>query len=83
MSPLRNAKTYRRVIGTLALRDPNRGGEAYLPETVVLKLNGGLGTSMGLDKAKSLLPVKGDDSFLDLTAKQVFYSWHTAVSLLL
>ncbi|CAM9339998.1 unnamed protein product, partial [Ectocarpus sp. 8 AP-2014] len=47
------------------------GGEAYLPETVVLKLNGGLGTSMGLDKAKSLLPVKGDDSFLDLTAKQV------------
>lgn len=50
-----------------------RGGEAFLPETVVLKLNGGLGTSMGLDKAKSLLPVKGDDSFLDLTAKQVRY----------
>ena len=49
----------------------------------MLKLNGGLGTSMGLDKAKSLLPVKGDDSFLDLTAKQVFYSWHAAVSLLL
>lgn len=48
-----------------------RGGEKYLMETVVLKLNGGLGTSMGLDKAKSLLPVKGDDSFLDLTAKQV------------
>lgn len=47
------------------------GGEKYLPETVVLKLNGGLGTSMGLDKAKSLLPVKGEDSFLDLTAKQV------------
>nr|AIQ80989.1 UDP-glucose pyrophosphorylase/phosphoglucomutase [Saccharina japonica] len=48
-----------------------QGGEKYLPQTVVLKLNGGLGTSMGLDKAKSLLPVKGDDSFLDLTAKQV------------
>lgn len=42
-----------------------------LAETVVLKLNGGLGTGMGLDKAKSLLPVKGDDTFLDLTAKQV------------
>jgi hypothetical protein len=40
-------------------------------ETVVLKLNGGLGTSMGLDKAKSLLTVKGKDTFLDLTAKQV------------
>jgi UDP-N-acetylglucosamine pyrophosphorylase len=44
---------------------------ALLKETVVLKLNGGLGTGMGLDKAKSLLKVKGDDTFLDLTAKQV------------
>ncbi|CAB9504174.1 Phosphoglucomutase-like protein 5 [Seminavis robusta] len=42
-----------------------------LANTVVLKLNGGLGTGMGLDKAKSLLKVKGDDTFLDLTAKQV------------
>ncbi len=42
-----------------------------LKETVVLKLNGGLGTSMGLDKAKSLLTVKGKDTFLDLMAKQV------------
>jgi UDP-N-acetylglucosamine pyrophosphorylase len=42
-----------------------------LKETVVLKLNGGLGTGMGLDKAKSLLKVKGDDTFLDFTAKQV------------
>lgn len=45
--------------------------KAYLAETVVCKLNGGLGTGMGLDKAKSLLKVKGDDTFLDLTAKQV------------
>jgi UDP-N-acetylglucosamine pyrophosphorylase len=37
----------------------------------VLKLNGGLGTGMGLDFAKSLLKVKGNDTFLDLTAKQV------------
>jgi len=44
---------------------------AVLSETVVCKLNGGLGTGMGLDKAKSLLKVKGDDTFLDLTAKQV------------
>ena len=42
-----------------------------LARTVVLKLNGGLGTGMGLDHAKSLLPVKGNDTFLDLTAKQV------------
>jgi UDP-N-acetylglucosamine pyrophosphorylase len=44
---------------------------SLLAKTVVLKLNGGLGTSMGLDMAKSLLTVKGDDTFLDLTAKQV------------
>lgn len=42
-----------------------------LQKTVVLKLNGGLGTSMGLDKAKSLLEVKGGNTFLDLTAKQI------------
>jgi len=44
---------------------------SLLSQTVVLKLNGGLGTGMGLDKAKSLLKVKGDETFLDLTAKQV------------
>mmetsp|Transcript_5243 Transcript_5243/g.5595 ORF Transcript_5243/g.5595 Transcript_5243/m.5595 type:complete len:1057 (+) Transcript_5243:74-3244(+) len=44
---------------------------SVLSETVVLKLNGGLGTGMGLDKAKSLLTVKGNDTFLDLTAKQI------------
>ena len=44
---------------------------ALLQETVVLKLNGGLGTSMGLDKAKSLLEVKNGNTFLDLTAKQI------------
>jgi len=42
-----------------------------LKETVVLKLNGGLGTGMGLDKAKSLLEVSTGNSFLDLIAKQV------------
>ena len=42
-----------------------------LNETVMLKLNGGLGTSMGLDQAKSLLKVKGEDTFLDLIAVQV------------
>jgi len=44
---------------------------SLLAKTVVLKLNGGLGTGMGLDKAKSLLKVTADDTFLDLTAKQV------------
>jgi len=44
---------------------------ALLAKTAVLKLNGGLGTSMGLEKAKSLLEVKGGHTFLDLIALQV------------
>lgn len=42
-----------------------------LTQTAVLKLNGGLGTSMGLEKAKSLLVVKDGRTFLDLIAEQV------------
>jgi UTP--glucose-1-phosphate uridylyltransferase len=41
-----------------------------LDKTVVIKLNGGLGTSMGMDRAKSLVPVRGDKRFLDLIAEQ-------------
>ena len=37
----------------------------------MVKLNGGLGTGMGLEKAKSLLPLKTDMTFLDFIAKQV------------
>lgn len=40
-------------------------------QTVIIKLNGGLGTSMGMDKAKSLLPVRDGKSFLDLIVEQV------------
>lgn len=46
-------------------------GEAALGRCVVLKLNGGLGTSMGLERAKSLLTVRNGHSFLDLIARQV------------
>lgn len=52
-------------------------GEAFdsslLAKTVVIKLNGGLGTSMGLKKAKSLLPVKGETTFLDIIAHQIIH----------
>src|SRR5215212_2347194 len=44
---------------------------AALEKTVIIKLNGGLGTSMGMDKAKSLLPVRKGLSFLDLIVDQV------------
>ena len=42
-----------------------------LSQTVLIKLNGGLGTGMGLERAKSLLPVRGTDTFLDLIARQL------------
>lgn len=44
---------------------------ALLRQLAVIKLNGGLGTSMGLDRAKSLLPVKGSDTFLDFIVRQI------------
>ena len=44
---------------------------AALASTVIIKLNGGLGTSMGLDRAKSLLPVRDGKTFLDLIVDQV------------
>ena len=45
-----------------------------LKKTVVIKLNGGLGTSMGLDKAKSLLPVRDNKTFLDIIIGQIMYT---------
>ncbi len=45
-------------------------GRSILHKAVFVKLNGGLGTSMGLDRAKSLLPVRGAQTFLDLIARQ-------------
>ena len=42
-----------------------------LGRLVVIKLNGGLGTSMGLAGPKSLLEVKPGMSFLDVLARQV------------
>jgi len=44
---------------------------AAAAQTVVVKLNGGLGTTMGLDRAKSLVPVRDGLSFLDVIATQV------------
>ncbi|MGB9276887.1 MAG: UTP--glucose-1-phosphate uridylyltransferase, partial [Terrimicrobiaceae bacterium] len=42
-----------------------------LAKAVMLKLNGGLGTGMGLEKAKSLLVVRNGETFLDLIVRQV------------
>jgi UTP--glucose-1-phosphate uridylyltransferase len=53
------------------LPDPDAAAREALDRTVVVKINGGLGTSMGLSRAKGLLVVKDGLSFLDIIARQV------------
>ncbi|MFP5345597.1 MAG: UTP--glucose-1-phosphate uridylyltransferase [Actinomycetes bacterium] len=54
------------------LEQPNaQRGREVLDRLAVVKLNGGLGTSMGLSGPKSLLEVKTGQSFLDILAMQV------------
>jgi UTP--glucose-1-phosphate uridylyltransferase len=53
------------------LPDDEEAGAAAMDHAVVLKLNGGLGTSMGMTRAKALLEVKDGLSFLDVIARQV------------
>jgi UTP--glucose-1-phosphate uridylyltransferase len=46
-------------------------GDPPLDAAVVLKLNGGLGTSMGMSGAKSLIEAKDGLTFLDVIVRQV------------
>ncbi|MCW3158907.1 UTP--glucose-1-phosphate uridylyltransferase [Micropruina sonneratiae] len=48
-----------------------------IARTVIIKLNGGLGTSMGLDQAKTLLPVREGLTFLDLIVQQIMAARET------
>ena len=50
--------------------DLHERGQAVMHRAVSIKLNGGLGTSMGMTQAKSLLPVKDGLSFLEIAAQQ-------------
>jgi UTP--glucose-1-phosphate uridylyltransferase len=54
-----------------ALPEDQQGAREALERTVVIKLNGGLGTSMGMTAPKSLLEVKDGLSFLDVVARQI------------
>lgn len=56
-----------------SLSEFESAGRDAVSKVAVLKLNGGLGTSMGLSSAKSLLPVRPGISFLDLIARQVLW----------
>ena len=56
-----------------SLPKPNTADEikTMLNKLVVVKLNGGLGTSMGCKGPKSVIPVRSDLTFLDLTVQQI------------
>ena len=54
-----------------ALDDLPEADPDVLDAAVVLKLNGGLGTSMGMTKAKLLIEAKDGMTFLDVVAGQV------------
>jgi len=54
-----------------ALPADDDGAREALDRTVVIKLNGGLGTSMGMTAPKSLLEVKDGLTFLDIVVRQI------------
>ncbi|KAM3930326.1 UTP--glucose-1-phosphate uridylyltransferase isoform 1-T1 [Leptodactylus fuscus] len=59
---------------------------SVLNKLVVVKLNGGLGTSMGCKGPKSLIGVRNENTFLDLTVKQIEHlnkTYNTDVPLVL
>jgi UTP--glucose-1-phosphate uridylyltransferase len=63
-------------VDMLTLRDVDVSDDdaaAAIRKTAVIKLNGGLGTSMGMDRAKSLLCVRRGLSFLDVIARQLLH----------
>ena len=57
----------------LSLSQPTSSSaiKGMLDQLVVIKLNGGLGTSMGCSGPKSVIPVRNDLTFLDLTVQQI------------
>lgn len=54
--------------------DPcNDSAKEFLNKLAVLKLNGGLGTTMGMVGPKSAVKVKGNKNFIDLIVQQLEY----------
>jgi UTP--glucose-1-phosphate uridylyltransferase len=58
-------------VGDVQQLDDLPEGDPPLDQAIVLKLNGGLGTSMGMTQAKSLIEAKDGMTFLDIVARQV------------
>ncbi|MFY9263765.1 MAG: UTP--glucose-1-phosphate uridylyltransferase [Actinomycetaceae bacterium] len=71
IEPLADCPRYEDIDVTVAQQ------RAALDQTVVVKLNGGLATSMGMDHAKSLLTVADGKSFLDIIVEQIRHARRT------
>jgi UTP--glucose-1-phosphate uridylyltransferase len=52
------------------IKEYANAGRKALKQAIMIKLNGGLGTSMGLTRAKSLLEVKDCKTFLEIILRQ-------------
>ena len=65
----------RSVIDYEDLPSPTTSGDVseLLKRLVVVKLNGGLGTTMGCKGPKSTIPIRDDLTFLDLAVQQIEY----------
>ena len=59
------------VLSYKSICAPLPSAKSLLDKLVVLKLNGGLGTSMGCVGPKSLISVRDDSTFLDLNVQQI------------
>jgi UDP-N-acetylglucosamine pyrophosphorylase len=66
ISPAQGLPDWGKISTTAAEPSPT-----LLGQVVVIKLNGGLGTSMGLQAAKSLLSVRDGATFLDIMVRQI------------
>ncbi len=65
------------VIGYDTLKDVNPSeAKGFLSKLAILRLNGGLGTTMGCKGPKSTICVRDDVTFLDLTVRQLKASLH-------
>ena len=71
--PLKDIERLDEVPAVESLADCTDAGQRALARTVMIKLNGGLGTSMGREGTKSLLPVKESRTFLDIVIRQAGY----------
>ena len=68
IEPLHSVKKYEELVSP---SDENLG--SILDQSVIIKLNGGLGTSMGLNSTKSLLNIRGELTFMDFIVNQIMH----------